>query len=143
MENYVCSICGKKHVKLWRPYMYTSPLVCAVCAEQRQSPRKYDEMLWKEEGDHYVGTSTGKTLPLDAWHVDEKGRVPSYDGPGPKELPKEMTDQLIVNLKDVSKSYTSGETTIVPAIPDEYGEFWGYTSVPAEHVKWWEELPTR
>ena len=54
-----------------------------------------------------------------------------------------MTDQLIVNIKDVSKSYSSGETTMVPAVPDEYGDFWGYTSVPEEYCNWWEELPTR
>lgn len=47
--NYVCSICGKRHVKLWRPYMYASPLICAECAEKRQYPNdEYDETVWKK-----------------------------------------------------------------------------------------------
>lgn len=54
-----------------------------------------------------------------------------------------MTVQLIVNLKDVSKSYSSGETTMIPAMPDEDGVFLGYTSVPEECCKRWEKLPTR
>jgi hypothetical protein len=32
----------------------------------------------------------------------------------------------------------------VPAVPTEDGDtFWGYTSVPAEGVRWWKALPTR
>lgn len=143
MVNYVCAICGKEHVKLWRPYMDTEPLICATCAEERQSPIEYDEFTWKKRPDRYVGLPTGKKLPLAKWQVNEKGKVPSWNGPGPEDLPMPMTCQLIVNLKDVSKSYTSGHTTMVPAIPNEDGNFWGYTSVPEEGVKWWEELPTR
>jgi hypothetical protein len=29
----------------------------------------------------------------------------------------------------------------VPAVPDIDGDFWGYTSVPEERVKWWRALP--
>ncbi len=31
---------------------------------------------------------------------------------------------------------------LVPAVPTHDGTFWGYTSVPADGVKWWRELPT-
>ena len=144
MKNYACNICGKENVKLWRPYMGTEPLICATCAETRQSPREYDECIWeKMSDDHYVGKHTGKKLPLNKWKVNEKGKVPTYWGLEPKELPMSMTDQLIVNLNDISTAYSSGETTMIPAVPDEDGDFWGYTAVPEERCKWWEELPTR
>lgn len=143
MKVYACAICGKEHVKLWRPYMSTEPLICATCAEERQSPREYNECTWEEKSDLYIGTPTGKKLPLAKWEVNEKGKIPSYHGPGPEVLPMRMTDQLIVNLKDVSKSYSSGESILIPAVPDENGDFWGYTSVPKERCNWWEELPTR
>ena len=143
-ENYVCSICGKRNVKLWRPYMDTTPLICAECAEKRQTPYEYEETIWqKEDNGWYTGKFTGKKLPLPKWKVDEKGEVPSYQGPGPDGEPRFMTNQLIVDLSDVSTSYTSGSTSMVPACPDEDGEFWGHTSVPEENCKWWEELPTR
>lgn len=142
-DNYVCSICGKRNVKLWRPYMDNAPLICAECAEKRQTPQKYEETIWKKESEgHYTGELTGKTLPLPKWKVDEKGHVPSYDGPGPDGQPLTSV-HLIVNLYDVSTSYTSGHTDMIPACPDEDGEFWGFTSVPEEVCKWWEELPTR
>lgn len=143
MKIYACTICGKEQVKLWRPYMGTDLLICATCAEERQSPMEYDEHTWKEKSGLYVGTPTGKKLPLTKWEVNEKGKIPSYYGPGPEGLPMKMTDQLIVNLKDVSKSYSSGKTTMIPAVPDEDGIFWGYSSVPEECCKWWEKLPTR
>ena len=121
-DNYVCSICGKRKVKLWRPYMDTGPLVCAECAEKRQVPQEYEEVIWKREsGDCYIGKTTGKKIPLSKWKVDEKGCVPSYDGPGPKGKKPITTDQLIVNLTDVSKVYTSGNTNMIPACPDEDG----------------------
>ena len=142
-KPYECSICGKQNVKLWRPYMGTEPLICATCAEERQSPKEYDECIWKMKGDHYVGTPTERKLPLPKWKVNAEGKVPSYFGPGPDGLPMEMTDQLIVNLKDVSQAYSSGETAMIPAVPDEDGDYWGYTSVPEDRCKWWNELPTK
>lgn len=30
-----------------------------------------------------------------------------------------------------------------PAVPDLRGSYWGYTSVPAEGVAWWDALPVR
>ena len=143
-EKYVCSICGRRNVKLWRPYMDTAPLICAECAEKRQTPHEYEETKWqKEENGWYTGKFTGKKLPLPEWKVDENGQVPSYTGPGPDGVPACMTDKLIVDLSDVSTSYSSGSTSMVPACPDEDGDFWCYTSVPEEFCKWWNELPTR
>ena len=31
---------------------------------------------------------------------------------------------------------------LVPAVPTNDGTFWGYTSVPADGVKWWRGLPS-
>ena len=140
-KPYVCSICRRSNVKLWRPYMDTDPLVCARCAEERQTPREYDECTWEKADDLYIGTPTGKKIPLPKWEVDDEGIIPSDDGPRPGNLPELKTDQLIIDLNGESEAYASGETTMIPAIPDADGEFWGYTSVPEDSFKWWEELP--
>ena len=140
---YKCFICGRQNVKLWRPYMGTEPLICAKCAEERQTTEEYDECIWKKVGNGYVGTHTGKKLSLPKWKVDNKGKIPSYDGPGPDNLPVAMTDQLMIDLKDVSDPEYAGVITMIPAVPDENGDFWGYTSVPEDGCTWWEELPTK
>ena len=142
-KPYECSICGKQNVKLWRPYGDAKPLICATCAEERQSPMEYDEHVWEKKYGHYIGTPTKRKLPLPKWKVNSEGKVPLYEGPGPEGVTRAMTDQLIVNLKDVSESYSSGETDMVPAVPDGAGDFWAYTSVPADRCKWWTELPTK
>lgn len=144
-DNYVCSICGKRNVKLWRPCLNDAPLICAECAEERQSPREYEEKIWTKVGEkHFSGKLTGKKFPLPKWKVDENGEIPTDMGPAPKgmtEIP--MTDQFLVNISDVSTACASGRTSMLPACPDEYGDFWEYTSVPEEICKWWKELPTR
>ena len=140
--NYKCSICGRENVKLWRPYMDIEPLICATCAEERQSPWEYDEVKWEKQGPISRGIPTGRKLPLPKWVVDEKGKIPSYDGPGPDGKEHCKTDQLMVNLSDVSSSYRSGQTSMVPAVPCENGSMWGYTSVPQEGCDWWNALPT-
>lgn len=142
--QYSCSVCKREGIKLWRPYGDVKPLICATCAEERQSPQEYDECIWEEKPDGtWVGTPTGKKLPLEKWNVDEKGCIPY--GIGHDGLPLSMTDQLIVDLSTVSESYTSGSTTMLPAVPDpeQDDDFWAYTSVPEDRCKWWEELPTR
>ena len=140
-KPYMCCVCGRSNVKLYRPYMYTEPLICGQCAEKRQSPLEYQEYDWEKQNDgSFLGTPTGKKLPLPKWQINSKGQVPSYQGPGP-EGSQPMTDHLIVNLKEIDKSYSSGETTMIPAVPDASGEFWGYTSVPEKDVIWWESLP--
>lgn len=144
-DNYVCSICGKRNVKLWRPYMDITPLICAECAEERQSSREYEEKIWSKEGEaRFSGIFTGRRQPLPKWKVNEKGKIPTDMGPVPEGMTMiPMTDQLLVNMSDVSAAYSSGRTSMIPACPDEDGNFWGYTSVPEENCKWWEELPTR
>ena len=141
-QPYKCAICGRENVKLWRPYMNTEPLVCATCAEERQTPLEYEEKTWEKKGDCYFGTPTGKMIPLPKWKVDDKGKIPSSLGPG-HDGQISLTTLLIVNLKDVSASCRSGHTTIVPAVADEDGEFYGYSSVPQELCEWWDNLPTR
>ena len=141
-QPYKCAICGRENVKLWRPYMDTEPLVCATCAEERQTPLEYEEKSWKKKGGCYLGTPTGKKFPAPKWKVDDRGKIPCRFEPSHNgEVLK--TDQLTVNLIDVSKSYSSGHTTLVPAVPNEDGEYWGYTSVPPEYCEWWDNLPTR
>lgn len=144
-DNYVCSICGKRNVKLWRPYMDTDPLVCAECAEKRQAPREYEKKIWyKESEGRFSGEFTGERLPLPKWEVNEQGKIPTDMGPAPEGMTMiPMTDELLVDLSDVSTSYSSGTTSMIPACPNEEGDFWGYTCVPEENCKWWEELPTR
>ena len=79
------------------------------------------------------------------WRVNNEGLIPSSHGPEPKELPLSMTDQLVVDLSTVSESYSSGSTSMIPAVPDPEQDdaFWAYTAVPEGRCKWWKELPTR
>lgn len=141
-DNYVCSICGKRNVKLWRPYMGTEPLICAECAEKRQSPREYREEVWETNKQLKSCTLTITSHPLPNWKVNKKGKIPTAVGPVSDGRPLPMTDKLLVDLSDVSTAYP-GKTSMIPACPDENGLFWGYTSVPEENCKWWEKLPTR
>ena len=143
--EYVCSICGKKNVKLWRPYGDSAPLICAECAEKRQTPREYRETIWTKVGeDHFSGEFTDKKFPLPKWKVNEEGKIPTDIGPVLEEMKIPMTDQLIVDISDVSKAYSSGSTTMIPArLTDEEDNFWCYTVVPEDVCKWWDELPTR
>lgn len=144
MNSYACSICGKEHVKLWRPYGGTEPLICATCAEERQTPQEYRECIWGKLPDgNYKGTFTGNMIPMERWKVNEDGQIPSCSGPGPDGKTFQMTDQLKVNLKDVSKIYKSGHTNMIPAVPDAGGDFWCYSAVPDKFCKWWYNLPTR
>lgn len=143
--EYVCSICGKKNVKLWRPYGDSAPLICAECAEKRQTPREYRETIWTKVGeDHFSGKFTGEKFPLPKWKVNQEGKIPTDIGPVLEEMKIPMTDQLIVDISDVSKAYSSGSTTMIPAcLTDEEDNFWCYTVVPEEACKCWDELPTR
>lgn len=146
MLDYECSVCGKENVKLWRPYGDNAPLICARCAEERQTPMMYDEHIWEEkiiDGKKCkVGIPTGKKLPLKRWMVDAKGNIPSYEGPGPDGTPTRIVKHLIVNLKDISESYNSGHTTMVPAIFDSScGAFWSISAVPQKEVEEWEKWP--
>ena len=82
-DNYVCSVCGKRNVKLWRPFSNVAPLICAECAEERQTPIMYEEVIWKKKNTGgYKVELTGKKIKMPKWKVDENGLVPSSDGPG-------------------------------------------------------------
>lgn len=143
MENisYKCSVCGRQKVKLWRPYGDDTPLLCASCAENRQSPMEYEEVIWTETKDGYLGKHTGKMLPLPKWKVNHEGFVPSWHGPGPKASAEYTTDQLIVNLKDVDERYSSGETTLVPAVLASLTSFYSYMLIPETRYQEWKKLP--
>lgn len=140
-DNYVCSICGKRNVKLWRPYIGTEPLICAECAEKRQTPREYEKISWSSaEPSRCTGEFTGKKRRLPKWKVNENGKIPTELGPGPDGKPLTMTNKLSINISDVSTAYSPGSTLMVPAYPDEGGEF---SSVPLGICEWWDALPTR
>lgn len=143
-RDYVCSICGKKNVKLWRPYMCTAPLVCAECAEKRQTIMECKDGTWVKDGNYYIKEENRKLIKLPKWKIDDKGLIPSRFGPGPDGLPESMTDQLIIDLSDLQGVNFTNEVSMVPASPTEDGSgFYGYTSVPENICKWWENLPTR
>ena len=143
MSEYTCSLCGKKNVKLWRPCADDNLLVCACCAEARQSPMKYDEYIWEKTTHGYRGKPTGRKRKLPRWRVDNDGSVPSYNGPGPKALGRVMCSTLIVNLKDISEAYPSGETSMLPATFDEDGDLLDYHRAREQHINSWKALPTR
>ena len=50
-ETYRCHICGKKGVKLWRPYGDSEPFICATCAEKRQIKMTYCKRVWSKNPD--------------------------------------------------------------------------------------------
>lgn len=128
LTNYQCGFCGRKEVKLWCPYSLSEPLICAICAEKRQSFITYvvrdskNVPLRKEKVPH--------------WHVDEKGRVPAYSFP----TSGDVVDNLIVNVHDVGGSYRQA---MFPAVVDENGEFYPYHQIPESEYSKWENLPTR
>ena len=141
-HNYHCSICGKAGVKLWRPYLHTEPLICANCAEERQALRKYNVCNWEHSKCAIVGIHTGKEAFLDKWIINDKGQIPSPFGPEPEGVPNLMTYKLLVDLRDYYKEKSPIVITLIPAIPDDNGEFFGYTSLPQQASLWWENLPT-
>lgn len=56
--------------------------------------------------------------------IDEEGKIEGL-------CPEYRTDQIFGSR--------------VPAVPtfDDSESYWGYTSAPPEHVKWWRELPSQ
>ncbi len=144
MDNsYACTLCGKSKVKLWRPYSDTAPLICAECAEKRQSELECDEFIWLKDscGRLVRGRSTGKRIPRPKWKVNDKGMVPHPESilvPDEAGIRVEETDQLIVDLSNETL-----KVTLIPAIKDEHGNFFTYSKIPIAEFCDWEKLPTR
>ena len=119
-EIYECSFCKATNVKLWRPFGYAAPLICAKCAEQKQSP--YKSQLEQEE----------RILPRPRWFVSDSGFIKSYHDK------TQLSHRLIVDLDDSRKFMD-----MIPAVPANNGEFWGYIPVPQEELEKWEQLPNQ
>ena len=142
-KPYVCAMCGNKNVKLWRPYMFVEPLICASCAEKNQVPRTYPVLKWVEKDGERVGITTGEKTTLPRWEVDKDGRIPSEQGYDEVNNSFIMTDQLQVDIHKHFPMQNIGITTLIPAILDEDGDYWGYTSAPDDALKKWKDLPTK
>ena len=104
---YKCHWCGKTGAKLWHPEQDESMLICARCAEVRQSPIMYNEYKWSK--DKLRGDLTGRKLPLPEWKVNERGEVPSYAGFNAWGKPYSYTSTLILG---------NSKTKFVPANED-------------------------
>ena len=103
-QEYECSFCGKKGVKLWHPRGKLRPFICAKCAEARQSSVFYNEYEWikdKKTGQK-TGRKTGRQLPLAKWVVNEKGGVPSYTGLNFNGKPYSYTTTLMLDYDSKS-----------------------------------------
>ncbi len=118
--DYRCSICGKTDVKLWRLHLYTEPLICATCAEKRQIPV----------------SRTSKN-----WLINDSGKIFLRFGPS-SENSNLMTYKLLIDLKDYFNEKESVVVDLIPAIPDNDGDFFGYSSSTTQVPAWWENLPT-
>jgi|LSQX01.3.fsa_nt_gb hypothetical protein len=160
ISKYQCSVCEAFGVKLWRPHkdnMLRAPLICAECAEKRQIPRTYHVVKKWEVGTspnddpcwfgiyEYVQNADGeivvKKAPMPKWVVDDNGQIPSANAPGPDgNWP--MTDQLSINMSDISKTYSNESTGIAPAVPGKNGYMREYASIPTDRRNWWTQLPT-
>lgn len=97
-KKYECSFCKKAGVKLWHPMEGNAPLICAKCAEIRQSKILYNEYAWSR--DKRSAHLTGKKKVLPIWAVNEKGEVPSYVGPNADGDPLSFTTTLIIDVDD-------------------------------------------
>lgn len=143
-ETYRCHICGKKGVKLWRPYGDSEPFICATCAEKRQIKMTYCKKVWSKNPDGtFDGINTFKWFPLPPWSINDEGLVPSFDGPGPDGENKPSTEKLIIFIEREISSKHHGKTELLPAIPHKNGGVWTYAATPEEDLKWWRNLPTR
>lgn len=80
--------------------------------------------LWRRYQDFDVGLKcarcVGRSQSVDTSVLDERGTLPLGSGPG-------RTDAI---------------GWYVPAIPDDEGNWWGYSSVPEDRMVWWRGLPT-
>lgn len=137
--KYECSFCGKEGRKLWKPQA-KKILICAKCAEKRQTPITYLQREYKKIGDKLVVEGTKGKAVLPRWKVDKNGQVPSYDGPGIEGEPKVMVDNLQITFEDDGKIRNYN---MYPAVPNGRGGFYKYESIPDKEYKKWEKMPTR
>jgi hypothetical protein len=93
------------------------PYACEGCGEEGVK-------LWREfqtfadEQTLLCARCAGERESKDVMGIDDDGMIPGYFA---------RTDQI---------------GFMVPAIPTETGTFWGYTSVPDVHLRWWRSLPS-
>ncbi|MDD4375225.1 MAG: hypothetical protein PHR25_00355 [Clostridia bacterium] len=142
-KNYECSICEKKGVKLWRPNGETNPLVCASCAEERQSSIKYLEQTWVKMGNHYVSGYKEEKLLNHVCKIDEKGKVHLHNENIPKKNQNGAVDDLIITFKENCNEKSTCITRMIPAVLNELGEILINKPIPRELYILWEKLPTR
>ena len=116
MVDKKCVFCKKSGVKLWHNIQSEDTLICAKCAEIRQSKRMANEYIWFNNG--HLGVFTGNKIPLENWKVNEDGEIPGNSGIDPYGKPFSMTTTLLVNIDGIS----------VPFIPT--------------NVEDWKKLPT-
>lgn len=136
---YVCCYCGEKEVKLWRPFGEDCPLICAECAQKRQSKCEYPEYSFSKNNEGaYQATPTGNTFTDPKWEIDDNGTIPTYEKSATSNEATGRTDQLIVDL-----SREAIHVTLIPAVSDKYGNFYTYANITTEAYKKWLQLPTR
>lgn len=144
--NYVCSICGKSNVKLWRPCSMVYPLICAQCAEDHQISRTCHNIELNDKptiAGYYVGIKTSNGISLPDWQVNEYGCISSGKFSDSDGSPVFETNLLPVNLSEIADDISSNITLLMPAYPTKDGTFWGYPSAPKDVITWWQKLPTK
>ncbi len=138
--EWTCSLCGKRHVKLWWPEeLERSFFICANCAEKMQSPCfRFKKIGTDAHGADIFAKKATRMNPV--WKVDENGTIPLYKN---GEYTGERTNHLIVDLsKYFSDSVFSGEITVVPAVRIPGMDATLKSAFPYKKEEWLK-LPTR
>lgn len=128
--NYKCHECGVGGVKLWRDYqtfLEHQSLLCLKCACDEQgkvrTPTENGDSFYTGKIHYWYRT---KTMLPDHWNGYDPKKGPPKDAVETKEE-RETTDQIGWR---------------VPAVPTKENDtYWGYTSVPDDGCKWWDNLP--
>ena len=105
-KEYKCSFCQQSMVKLWHPEGNSSPLICAKCAEARQSVRICNEYVWSRDGKR--AKKTGNKSICKRWEVDDEGQIPSPVCLSQNSSPIGKITDLLVDFDGVA-------TKMVPA----------------------------
>lgn len=135
--NYRCSICGKKHVKLWRPFDGTK-LICARCAERKQVHDLQYVYVMKTSSDEKSTIPKKVKVSIPKWKIDENGNIPFYFDSSFGDIVHNKTNSFYVKLNNRQA------TLLVPAILVAEGVFLGgFISPKNELYRKWQNLPTR